>query len=179
MVNRGWDCHVKGLGRAFPSARTAVETYRTENPRLIDQDMHEFVIVDAKGPVGTINDGDSVVYFNFRGDRALEITSAFEDDGFEKFDRGVRPSVYYAGMMQYDGDPGVPKHFLVTPPAIDRTLVSTSPPPMSGRWPSPKRRNSAMSPIFLMGTEQVNSPKSWKTISKSPATAYPLNSGPG
>ncbi len=122
MVKRGWDCHVKGLGRAFPSARTAVETYRTENPRLIDQDMHEFVIVDAKGPVGTINDGDSVVYFNFRGDRALEITSAFEDDGFEKFDRGVRPSVYYAGMMQYDGDLGVPKHFLVTPPAIDRTL---------------------------------------------------------
>ena len=122
MVKRGWDCHVKGLGRAFPSARAAVETYRTENPRLIDQDMHEFVIVDAKGPVGTINDGDSVVYFNFRGDRALEITSAFEDDGFEKFDRGVRPSVYYAGMMQYDGDLGVPKHFLVTPPAIDRTL---------------------------------------------------------
>ena len=122
MVKRGWACHVKGLGRAFPSARAAIETYRNENPQLIDQDMHEFVIVDGKGPIGTINDGDSVVYFNFRGDRALEITSAFEDETFTRFDRGSRPDVYYAGMMQYDGDLGVPKHYLVTPPAIDRTV---------------------------------------------------------
>ncbi len=122
MVKRGWACHVKGLGRAFPSARAAIEAYRQENPQLIDQDMHEFVIADEKGPVGTINDGDSVVYFNFRGDRALEITSAFEDEEFSKFDRGARPAVYYAGMMQYDGDLGVPRHYLVTPPAIDRTV---------------------------------------------------------
>jgi 2,3-bisphosphoglycerate-independent phosphoglycerate mutase len=62
------------------------------------------------------------VFFNFRGDRALEITSAFESENFDKFDRGRRPKVYYAGMMQYDGDLGVPVNFLVTPPAIDRTL---------------------------------------------------------
>lgn len=122
MVKRGWDCHVRGLGRRFSSAREAIETYRGENPQVIDQDIHEFVIVDEKGPIGTINDGDSVVYFNFRGDRAMEITAAFENETFEKFDRGRRPNVYYAGMMQYDGDLGVPKNFLVTPPAIDRTV---------------------------------------------------------
>ena len=122
MVKRGWDCHVKGIGRQFASAREAIEAYRAENPQLIDQDMHEFVIVDGNGPIGTINDGDSVVYFNFRGDRAMEITKAFEDENFSKFDRGPKPDVYYAGMMQYDGDLGVPKHYLVTPPAIDRTV---------------------------------------------------------
>ncbi len=122
MVKRGWDCHVRGIGRRFASAAEAVAAYRAENPQLIDQDMREFVVCDANGPVGTINDGDSVVYFNFRGDRALEITAAFENPDFDKFDRGQKPKVFYAGMMQYDGDLGAPKNYLVTPPAIDRTI---------------------------------------------------------
>lgn len=122
MVKRGWDCHVRGIGRRFASAEEAVAAYRAENPQLIDQDMREFVVCDANGPVGTIVDGDSVVYFNFRGDRALEITAAFEEADFDKFDRGQSPKVFYAGMMQYDGDLGVPKNYLVTPPSIDRTI---------------------------------------------------------
>ncbi|MFA5852984.1 MAG: 2,3-bisphosphoglycerate-independent phosphoglycerate mutase, partial [Spirochaetales bacterium] len=52
----------------------------------------------------------------------MEITKAFEDEDFAKFDRGPKPDVYYAGMMQYDGDLGIPRHYLVTPPAIDRTV---------------------------------------------------------
>ena len=122
MVKRGWDCHVRGIGRRFASAAEAVAAYRAENPQLIDQDMREFVVCDAAGPVGTINEGDSVVYFNFRGDRAIEITAAFEEEHFDKFDRGPKPKVFYAGMMQYDGDLGVPKNYLVTPPSIDRTI---------------------------------------------------------
>ena len=63
-----------------------------------------------------------MVYFNFRGDRALEITAAFEQDQFDKFDRVRRPKVEYAGMMQYDGDAHVPKQYIVEPPSIDRTM---------------------------------------------------------
>jgi 2,3-bisphosphoglycerate-independent phosphoglycerate mutase len=123
MVKRGWDCHVHGIGRTFASAEEAIRTYRQEKPGIIDQDIPEFVIADSEGrPVGTIQDGDSVVFFNFRGDRAIEITAAFEEENFTKFDRGRRPSVYYAGMMQYDGDLMVPKNYLVSPPAIDRTV---------------------------------------------------------
>ncbi|MEN6500557.1 MAG: 2,3-bisphosphoglycerate-independent phosphoglycerate mutase [Rectinema sp.] len=122
MVKRGWDCHVLGLGRRFTSAEEAITTYREENPGIIDQDIPEFVIVENGKPIGTIEDGDSVVFYNFRGDRAIEITAAFEQDNFDKFDRVRRPKVYYAGMMQYDGDLHVPKNFLVSPPAIDRTL---------------------------------------------------------
>lgn len=122
QVKRGWDCHVLGLGRRFSSAEEAITTYRKEIPGVIDQDVPEFVIADEKGPVGTIEDGDSVIFFNFRGDRAIEITAAFEQDNFDKFDRVRRPKVYYAGMMQYDGDLMVPKNYLVSPPAIDRTV---------------------------------------------------------
>jgi 2,3-bisphosphoglycerate-independent phosphoglycerate mutase len=123
MVRRGWETHVHGNGRFFKTAREAVECYRKEIPGIIDQDLKEFVITGEDGkPIGTIEDGDSVVYFNFRGDRALEITAAFEEDAFTKFDRGRRPKVCYAGMMEYDGDTHVPRRYLVSPPAIDRTL---------------------------------------------------------
>jgi len=123
MVHRGWETHVHGNARAFKSAREAVECYRKEIPGIIDQDLKEFVIAGEDGkPIGTIEDGDSVVYFNFRGDRSLEITAAFEEDNFTKFDRGRRPAVCYAGMMEYDGDTHVPKRYLVSPPAIDRTM---------------------------------------------------------
>jgi 2,3-bisphosphoglycerate-independent phosphoglycerate mutase len=122
MVDRGWQTHVLGSARQFTSAREAVETYRSEFPGVIDQDLKEFVIADNGKPIGTIEDGDSVVYFNFRGDRALEITAAFEDDVFDKFDRKRRPKVCYAGMMEYDGDLHVPERYLVNPPSIDCTL---------------------------------------------------------
>ena len=122
MVERGWKTHVLGEGRLFPSAQNAIETLRNET-HAIDQDLGAFVIAGEDGkPVGTINDGDSVVYFNFRGDRAIEITQAFEGGpDFARFDRIRVPKVCYAGMMQYDGDLKLPKRFLVSPPAIDRT----------------------------------------------------------
>ncbi|GAB6391924.1 MAG: 2,3-bisphosphoglycerate-independent phosphoglycerate mutase [Treponematales bacterium] len=122
QVERGWNVHVHGQGRQFSSAREAVETYRREIPGIIDQDLKEFVVAQGGKPVGAIEDGDSVVYFNFRGDRALEITAAFEEDAFDKFDRGRRPKVCYAGMMEYDGDLHVPRRYLVSPPSIDRTM---------------------------------------------------------
>jgi 2,3-bisphosphoglycerate-independent phosphoglycerate mutase len=122
MVKKGWAIHVHGKGRMFVSAHDAVVTLRKETG-AIDQDLDPFVISDdGKTPVGAVKDGDSVIFYNFRGDRALEITAAFEEDNFDKFDRSPRPDVMYAGMMQYDGDLKVPKNFLVTPPAIDRTV---------------------------------------------------------
>jgi len=121
MVARGWAIHVRGEGRQFPDAKTAIETYRAE-AKVIDQDLPGFVIAKDGAPLGRIVDGDAVVFFNFRGDRAIEISRAFLDEHFDKFDRGPRPAVTYAGMMQYDGDTRLPPRFLVVPPAIDRTL---------------------------------------------------------
>ena len=123
MVQRGWYAHVLGEGRQFESATKAIETYRSENAGLLDQDMHEFVIAKDGKPVGTVEDGDSVILYNFRGDRALEITNAFEaGDEFKHFDRKRVPVCEYAGMMEYDGDAHIPNQYLVNPPSIDRTM---------------------------------------------------------
>jgi 2,3-bisphosphoglycerate-independent phosphoglycerate mutase len=121
MVQRGWDIHVRGEGRQFASAHEAIETYRNES-KVIDQDLPGFVIAKDGKPLGPIVDGDAVVLFNFRGDRAIEISRAFTEENFTAFARGPLPKVTYAGMMQYDGDTKLPPRFLVQPPAIDRTM---------------------------------------------------------
>ncbi|MGB4467613.1 MAG: 2,3-bisphosphoglycerate-independent phosphoglycerate mutase [Azovibrio sp.] len=122
MVEAGWKTHVLGQGQPFPSAVAAVNALRAAQPGTIDQDLPPFVIVENGEPVGTIEDGDAVVFFNFRGDRAIEISRAFEDSDFDKFDRRRVPQVRYAGMLQYDGDLQLPKRFLVPPPAIQNTM---------------------------------------------------------
>jgi 2,3-bisphosphoglycerate-independent phosphoglycerate mutase len=122
MVELGWKTHVRGEGRKFASAREAIETLRRENPDVIDQDLPPFVIGRNNLPLGPIEKNDSVIFFNFRGDRAIEISRAFEEDEFDKFARGPKLDVKYAGMMQYDGDALIPKKYLVNPPGIDRTV---------------------------------------------------------
>ena len=122
IVERGWKAHVLGEGRHFTSATEAISTYYSEDPEITDQYMDSFVICDNAGPVGTIEDGDSVVFLNFRGDRAIEISRAFEEADFDEFDRLRYPDVFYAGMMQYDGDAAIPRNYLVEPPIIDNTL---------------------------------------------------------
>lgn len=122
MVEKGWHTHVLGQGDQFANATEAVKALRAKHPGTIDQDLPPFVIAENGTPVGTVEDGDAVVFFNFRGDRAIEITRAFEEDNFDKFDRVRRPKVTYAGMLQYDGDLQLPNRFLVPPPAITDTM---------------------------------------------------------
>ena len=121
MVEKGWKTHVLGEGRQFESAAEAIETYRKELS-CIDQDLPPFVIAKDGNPVGKITDGDSVVFYNFRGDRAIEISRAFEEENFDKFDRVVFPKVTYAGMLEYDGDLHIPSRYLVSPPEITGTM---------------------------------------------------------
>ena len=121
MVEMGWKTHVLGEGRQFASAAEAVEAYRAEL-KVIDQDLPPFVIAENGKPVGTINDGDSVIFYNFRGDRAIEISKAFDDASLDKFDRVRFPKVVYAGMLEYDGDLHIPSNYLVNPPEITNTM---------------------------------------------------------
>ena len=123
MVEDGWNVHVHGEGRQFGSAAEAIDTLRNETS-AIDQDLPAFVIAEGGAPIGAMKDGDSVILYNFRGDRALEISMAFDGDAsFDKFDRGVIPQVKYAGMLEYDGDLHIPHKYLVNPPQIRETLT--------------------------------------------------------
>ncbi len=122
MVEKGWQTHVQGKGRLFPSAAEAIETYRAETG-CIDQDLPAFVVERDGKPLAPIHNGDSVILFNFRGDRAQEISLAFDRKDFDKFDRGDYTGVKFAGMLQYDGDLNIPEHYLVQPPVITNTLT--------------------------------------------------------
>jgi len=122
MVEKGWRTHVLGEGQQFASATAAVNGLREQNPGTIDQDLPPFVIGEDGQPIGIVEDGDAVVFFNFRGDRAIEISRAFDEAGFDRFDRVRVPKVTYAGMLQYDGDLKLPARFLVAPPAIRDTM---------------------------------------------------------
>ena len=123
MVEAGWKTHVLGQGRLFSSAAEAVETYRAEL-KVIDQDLPAFVIAENGKAVGTVEDGDSVIFFNFRGDRSIEISKTFDapEGAFDKFDRVRVPKVVYAGMLEYDGDLHIPAKYLVSPPEITNTM---------------------------------------------------------
>ena len=122
MVELGWRTHVEGKGRQFASAAEAIETFRAETG-CIDQDLPAFVVARNGQPVARIANGDSVILFNFRGDRAQEISLAFDRKDFDKFDRGDYTGVKFAGMLQYDGDLNIPENYLVQPPVITNTLT--------------------------------------------------------
>jgi 2,3-bisphosphoglycerate-independent phosphoglycerate mutase len=122
IVKWGWETHVLGRGEMYPSAENAIKAIRQKEHGITDQFFPAFVIAKDGKPIGPIQDGDSVVFFNFRGDRAIEISKAFENEAFDKFDRVRVPRVEYAGMMEYDGDLKIPRQYLVAPPAIERTM---------------------------------------------------------
>ncbi len=122
MVELGWKTHVLGQGRGFASAAEAIETSRAESPGIIDQDLPPFVITSDGKPIGRIQNGDSVVLFNFRGDRALEICRAFDEPDFDKFDRGNVSGITFAGILEYDSDLKIPSRYLLPPPNIQNTL---------------------------------------------------------
>jgi 2,3-bisphosphoglycerate-independent phosphoglycerate mutase len=127
IVERGWRAHVLGDARRFTAASEAVRAFRAETPGVIDQNLPAFTIADPhdpSAPAGTIDDGDTVLLFNFRGDRAIELTRAFEapPGAFAPFARERVPAVRFAGMMQYDGDLKLPARFLVAPPRIEGSV---------------------------------------------------------
>ena len=113
VVENGWKAHVLGEGRFFNSACDAIKTYYNENQDITDQYMESFVVAKNGKPVGTIEDGDAVVLFNFRGDRAIELSRAFDEKDFHEFNRKRVPDVFYAGLMQYDGDAQIPRRRLI------------------------------------------------------------------
>lgn len=162
MVKRGFYTHVYGEGRGFESATAAIETFRAETPGIIDQDLPAFVVVKDGKPVGAMHDNDSVILFNFRGDRAIEISMAFDDKEFSGFDRGNMPKVMYAGMLQYDGDMHLPKRFLVEPPKIKYTLSEYLVNKASTNTPCPKRKSTVTSRISGTATAAKNSAKRLK-----------------
>ncbi|MBO7717942.1 phosphoglycerate mutase (2,3-diphosphoglycerate-independent) [Candidatus Saccharibacteria bacterium] len=126
MVKRGFDMMVYAQAEYyFHSAKEGIEALRRDKPDIQDQDLPAFVIVDEnEKPVGKIEKGDALIYFDFRKDRAIEIAQAFTYYDFPYFDRGdYSPNdVYFVGMTEYNSDTHVPEHRLIEPIKIENTL---------------------------------------------------------
>jgi 2,3-bisphosphoglycerate-independent phosphoglycerate mutase len=91
-------------GRADAVATDPVGALRASyDAGVTDEFVKPVVIVDAGGsPVGPLRDGDSVLFFNFRADRARQLTRAIAFDDFDGFERPARPRVHYTTMTVYD-----------------------------------------------------------------------------
>jgi len=109
-VKRAYDLLVRGEGKP---ATDAVDGIRASYAAKVgDEFVEPIVIVDDKGPIATIGNDDAIIFFNFRADRAREITRALTDPGFAEFDRGPAPPVVdFVCMTQYDASFGLPTAF--------------------------------------------------------------------
>ena len=126
MLKRSLSAHVNGASRPFHTVFEAIETFKRENPEVDDQWMPDYTIVDENGnPVGKMEDGDSVIFNNFRSDRAVQFSEMMTvpDSEFSHFDRGKLPDIYYAGMVEYEQTRHIPKNALVEPARVGEGLA--------------------------------------------------------
>ena len=93
---------VSGEGHKAASAEEAIEAAYMRGES--DEFVSPTVIVNGGVPVGTINDDDAVIFYNFRADRARELTRAFCDTEFRSFKREIRPQVLFTCFTEYDPD---------------------------------------------------------------------------
>ncbi len=122
-VELGWQTHVHGQAKLRVScAEEAILVARKQHPKMIDQDLPPFVVVRNGEPLGAMQDGDSVVFMNFRSDRAIEFTTAMLADDFNGFQRGKRPKVVFGGMTTYDEDLNLPPLNMQPPVKVNNPL---------------------------------------------------------
>ena len=95
-----YDALTKGVGERADSAEQAME--QSYAKQVYDEFIVPTVIMKDGEPTARVSEHDSLVFFNFRPDRARQITRAFCDDKFEGFDRGQRPDIYFACFVDYD-----------------------------------------------------------------------------
>jgi 2,3-bisphosphoglycerate-independent phosphoglycerate mutase len=126
-VQRAYDCLTgRTIERNASSAADAIQL-QYDSPETEGTKGDEFcpptAILGSDGqPVAKVSDGDSVVFFNFRGDRPRELTRAFIQDGFDGFDRGGKLDLYFATLSEYQKGlcPNIIFH---KPPKMDDILA--------------------------------------------------------
>ncbi len=119
-VQKAFDCLRFGKGNKGASAAEVMQA--SYDAGVTDEFVEPTALVnDAGEPLATIDDGDGVVFFNFRGDRPREITRAFVDPHFEGFARAAKPDLYYVCMTEYDATIPAPVAF-PKPPKMKNIL---------------------------------------------------------
>jgi 2,3-bisphosphoglycerate-independent phosphoglycerate mutase len=109
-VEKAYRAMVLGEGKEYASAEAAIKESYGEG--VTDEFVLPSVIVEKGAPVGKIGDGDAFIFFNFRSDRAREITRSFTDPSFDGFKREICPKLSsYVCLTTYDETFGLPVAF--------------------------------------------------------------------
>jgi 2,3-bisphosphoglycerate-independent phosphoglycerate mutase len=118
-VEKAYRVFAQADGPFAASALAAIE--RSYDNKIVDEFVVPTVIVDDQGkPLATLQDDDSVIFFNFRADRAREITRAFTEENFAGFARPNRPHLHYVCLTEYDATFDCPVAF--PPQNLENTL---------------------------------------------------------
>jgi 2,3-bisphosphoglycerate-independent phosphoglycerate mutase len=111
-VQRGYDLMTLGVGTQSKEPLETVRRFYEQG--VTDEFMEPIAVLDANGSHrGRIEDGDALLFFNFRADRMRQIVTAFKDEDFDGFKRTVRPKATLVTLNQYHEDFGLP---VVYPP---------------------------------------------------------------
>ncbi|MBW8042346.1 MAG: 2,3-bisphosphoglycerate-independent phosphoglycerate mutase [Planctomycetes bacterium] len=100
-VQKAYECLRTGKGiKAFTAAEAVAQSYEKD---VTDEFIEPTSIINSDNePIAIIEDGDGVIFFNFRGDRPREITRAFTEPYFKEFARPTKPDIYYVCLTEYD-----------------------------------------------------------------------------
>ncbi|MBB5871424.1 2,3-bisphosphoglycerate-independent phosphoglycerate mutase [Allocatelliglobosispora scoriae] len=180
IVERGWQAHVLGTARPFTSALTAISTLREETPGISDQLIPPFTIVGPDDlPIGAVRDGDAVIFFNFRGDRAIELSQALTaGPEFDSFNRGRVPEIYFAGMTLYDGDTNTPAHRLVEPEPVPDTISEYLAGAGVTQWAGAETQKFGHVTYFWNGNRSEKFDAATETYVEIPSDQVPFNERP-
>jgi len=118
-IEKAYNAMVMGEGIKAATAQAAI--IASYEARVTDEFMEPVIIVDASGQaIGEIEDGDSIIFFNFRADRARQISHTLVDKDMEKFQRRSLPATHFVCMTQYDAD--LPASVAFMPQNLNHTL---------------------------------------------------------
>jgi 2,3-bisphosphoglycerate-independent phosphoglycerate mutase len=118
-VEKAWRAMVRGEGVVAEDPVEAVRRSYTQD--VTDEFVVPVVIQEGGRPVAVLQDGDSALFFNFRADRARQLTAALTQPGFDGFPRPVFPKLHFVCMTEYDKSLGLPVAF---PPEALRNIVA-------------------------------------------------------
>ena len=173
-VSQAYSAYVIGSGPVFPSAREAIESAYAEG--LND----EFVAPSIIGgePAGIINDGDSVVFFNYRSDRARQLSQALIVSDFEGFNRSrVVRDIHFVSMSEYEAD--LPVNAIAFPPLhVERPLARVISDLGGTQCHIAETEKYAHVTFFLNGGRETPFPGEDRVLIPSPSVAtYDLQPG--
>jgi len=113
-----YDLITKGIGKKVGHWQEALDI--SYNKKQYDEYLEAYSITTGNEPLATVEDGDAIIFNNFRGDRAVQITRAFEDENFDGFERKMIKNLYFVGMSSYEK--GFPKNQALPPKNIKNPL---------------------------------------------------------